>query len=214
MLLGHCWLPNAAPDRLGRDFSSILPRFGVDFFGGRAVEACLGTIPSSSILSNSCDNACFEGCSLFFSAAWFASLVALIAADNPCWHYLRCFFFSFGAAVCAPHMESSLEKTLDLSSVFVRFFLVFRSSISWKCAFYHSKTTNPEVFAKITPLRFSSIFLPTNLPKTFPKRGPNPSKIDGENVLFFNIDFLGFRHRFWRVLGPQDPPRCLQRQAC
>ena len=100
--------------------------------------------------------------------------------------------------------KSSLEKTLDFSSVLVRFFLVFRSSISWKCAFYHSKTTNPEVFAKDVLFRFSSIFLPKNLPKTPPKRGPNPSKIDAENVLFFNIVFLGFRLRFGSLLGLQD----------
>ena len=43
-----------------------------------------------------------------------------------------------------------------------------------------------------------------NLPKTLPKRGPNPLKIDAKNVLFFNIDFFGFRPRFWRVLGLQD----------
>ena len=42
-----------------------------------------------------------------------------------------------------------------------------------------------------------------NLPKTLPKRGPNPSKIDAENVLFFNIDFFRFRARFWSLLGRQ-----------
>ena len=42
-----------------------------------------------------------------------------------------------------------------------------------------------------------------NLPKTIPKRGPNPLKIDAKNVLFFNIVFFGFRPRFWRVLGLQ-----------
>ena len=42
-----------------------------------------------------------------------------------------------------------------------------------------------------------------NLPKTLPKRGPNPSKIDAENVLFFDIDFFGFRARFWSLLGLQ-----------
>ena len=36
-----------------------------------------------------------------------------------------------------------------------------------------------------------------------PKRRPNPSKIDVKNVLFFNIDFFGFRPRFWRVLNLQ-----------
>ena len=47
------------------------------------------------------------------------------------------------------------------------------------------------------------IFGPKNIPKTLPKRGPNPSKIDAENVLFFNIDFFGFWPAFWRVLGFQ-----------
>ena len=37
-----------------------------------------------------------------------------------------------------------------------------------------------------------------------PKPGPNPKKIDCENVLFFNIDFFGFWPRFRRVLGLQD----------
>ena len=32
--------------------------------------------------------------------------------------------------------------------------------------------------------------------KNLPKRGPNPSKIDAKNVLFFNIHFFGFRPRF------------------
>ena len=99
--------------------------------------------------------------------------------------------------------KSSLEKTLDFSSVFVCFFPVFRSLISWKCAFYHCKTTNPEVFAKIVLFRFSSIFLPKNLPKTLPKRSPNDEKIAVKNVLFFNIDFFGFRPRFWSPLGLQ-----------
>ena len=44
---------------------------------------------------------------------------------------------------------------------------------------------------------------PNNLPKTFPKRRPSPSKIDAENVSFFNIGFFGFRPRFWKVLGLQ-----------
>ena len=47
-------------------------------------------------------------------------------------------------------------------------------------------------------------FPPKNLPKTHPKRGPNPSKIDAENVLFFNIDFWRFRPRNWSLLGFQD----------
>ena len=42
-----------------------------------------------------------------------------------------------------------------------------------------------------------------NLPKTLPKRSPNPSKIDAKNMLFFTIHFYGFGPRFWRVLGLQ-----------
>ena len=33
---------------------------------------------------------------------------------------------------------------------------------------------------------------PKMLPKTLPKRRPNPSEIDAENKLFFGIDFSGF----------------------
>ena len=50
---------------------------------------------------------------------------------------------------------------------------------------------------------FSCIFGPKNLPKTLPKRGPNPLKIDAKNMLFFNIDFFRFWHRFWSLLGFQ-----------
>ena len=100
--------------------------------------------------------------------------------------------------------KSSLEKTHDFSSVVVRFFPVFRSSISWKCAFYHNKTTNPEGFAKIMLFRFSSICLPKNLPKTLPKRGSNPLTIDAKNDAFFKIVFFGFRPRFWSLLSLQD----------
>jgi len=53
-------------------------------------------------------------------------------------------------------------------------------------------------------VRFSCIFPSKNHPKTLPKRGPNPSKIDAENVLIFNIDFLRFWPRFGRVLGLQN----------
>ena len=52
--------------------------------------------------------------------------------------------------------------------------------------------------------RFSNAFwVQKNLPKTSPKRRPNPLKIDVKNVLFFNIDFLGFQPRFWSLLGFQ-----------
>ena len=42
---------------------------------------------------------------------------------------------------------------------------------------------------------------PQKLPKTLPKRRPNPTEIDAENKLFFGIDFFGFRPRFWRVFA-------------
>ena len=61
-----------------------------------------------------------------------------------------------------------------------------------------------QVFAKNVFLQFSLTFLQKNIPKTYPKRGLNLSKIDAEKVLFFNIAFFGFRPRFWRVLGLQD----------
>ena len=47
------------------------------------------------------------------------------------------------------------------------------------------------------------MFGPKNIPNTVPKRGLNPSRINAENVLFFNIDFFRFRPRFWRALGFQ-----------
>ena len=48
-----------------------------------------------------------------------------------------------------------------------------------------------------------------NYPKTSQKPCPGDPKIDLENVLFFNIDFSGFRARFGRVLGLQ-----VRRAAC
>ena len=53
-------------------------------------------------------------------------------------------------------------------------------------------------------------FWSKNLPKSLPKRGPNPSKIDAENVMFFNIHFLGFWPRFWSLLGLQDGAKLAQ----
>ena len=53
-------------------------------------------------------------------------------------------------------------------------------------------------------VRISCIFPSKNHRKTLPKRGPNDEKIDAENVLIFNIDFLRFWPRFGRVLGLQD----------
>ena len=42
------------------------------------------------------------------------------------------------------------------------------------------------------------------------KMKPEPLKIDAENVLFFNIDFLRFRPRFWSLLGLQDGAKLAQ----
>ena len=52
-------------------------------------------------------------------------------------------------------------------------------------------------------IAFRMHFGSKNLPKTSPKRGPNPSKIDAKNVSFFSIDFFGFWTRFWTLLGLQ-----------
>ena len=52
-------------------------------------------------------------------------------------------------------------------------------------------------------LYFECIFGPKNLPKTLPKQGSNHEKIESKNHAFFNIDFLMFWARFWRVLGFQ-----------
>ena len=98
------------------------------------------------------------------------------------------------------HPKSMSQKTCDFSSIFARnmlccnsadidFLLVFTMFFACRTLFFKSLS--------------ACIFGPKNLPKTLPKRGPNPSKIDAENVLFFNIDFLGFWPRFWSLLGLQ-----------
>ena len=48
---------------------------------------------------------------------------------------------------------------------------------------------------------------------SLPKRRPNPSKIDVKNVLFFNIDFLRFWLRFWKVLGFQLGAKLVQKAS-
>ena len=61
-----------------------------------------------------------------------------------------------------------------------------------------------QVFAKSMFLQFSRILQSKIHPKIPPKRSPNDEKINAENVLIFNIDFLRFWPRFGRVLGLQD----------
>ena len=102
------------------------------------------------------------------------------------------------------------QKTYIFSELFNNFFLIFKTSKPWKYQFYLGKTTIFKVFAKNVFLQFSSIFGSKNLPKTLPKRSPNDEKIDAKNVLFFNIDFLGFRPRFWSLLGLQDGAKLAQ----
>ncbi len=92
--------------------------------------------------------------------------------------------------------KSMFQKTLIFSRFFATVFVYLLSWKPWKYQFSLRKTTIFKVFAKNVFLQFSCIFGPKNLPKTLPKRSPNDEKIDVENVLFLNIDFLGFRPRF------------------
>ena len=50
---------------------------------------------------------------------------------------------------------------------------------------------------------FECILVPKNLPKTIPKRRPNPLKIDVKNGSFFNI---GFFRASASILEPLGPP--------
>ena len=99
--------------------------------------------------------------------------------------------------------KSMFQKTSIFSRFFATVFVYLLSWKPWKYQFSLRKTTIFKVFAKNVFLQFSCIFGPKNLPKTLPKRSPNDEKIDVKNVLFFNIDFLGFRPRFWSLLGFQ-----------
>ena len=93
--------------------------------------------------------------------------------------------------------KSMFERTWDFSWIFARKMLRCKSVDINKTLFFSNQNGSRTFF-------FASlcawIFNPKTLPKTLPKRGPNPSKIDAENVLFFDMVFFGFRPRFWRVL--------------
>ena len=106
--------------------------------------------------------------------------------------------------------KSMFQKTSIFSRFFATVFVYLLSWKPWKYQFSLGKTTIFKVFAQNVFLQFSRIFGPKNLSKTLPKRSPNDEKIDVKNVLFFNIDFWGFRPRFWRVLGLQDGAKLAQ----
>ena len=99
--------------------------------------------------------------------------------------------------------KSGFQITCNFSLLFARFFHFLHLRILENMQFSLVKSMIFEVFAKIILLHFACVFGPKNLPKILPKRLPNPFKIDVKNMSFFNIDFFGFRPRFWRVLGLQ-----------
>ena len=78
--------------------------------------------------------------------------------------------------------KSRFQKTSIFSELFDNFFLILKTSKPWKYQFYLGKIIIFKVFAKIVFLQLSCIFGQKNLPKTLPKRGPNPLKIDAKNV--------------------------------
>ena len=92
------------------------------------------------------------------------------------------------------------RKTCDFSQIFVRkMFCCASADINFALVF--------TVFFACRTLFFVSLFAcildPKNLPKTLPKWGSNPWKIDVKNVLFFNIDFFGF----WPQVGGSWRPK-------
>ena len=97
-------------------------------------------------------------------------------------------------------LKSMSQQTCDLSSIFAS------KSLCRKSADIDFVLVFPILFACRT-LFFKSllawIFGPKNLPKTLPKRRPNPLKIDAENVLVFYIDFFTSWPRFGSLLGLQ-----------
>ena len=66
------------------------------------------------------------------------------------------------------------------------------------CKSQHQKSVRPRVLLAFHNAPFACSFASKNLQKTLPKRGPNPCKIDAENVMLFNIVFLGFGLDFGR----------------
>ena len=99
--------------------------------------------------------------------------------------------------------KSKVQKTSDFSSIFYINLTYFFSRFSWKYAFSLEKIINFRVRSFNSQFEISSEFSSKNHQKNLPKRRLNPSNIDAKNVLFFNIDFFGFRPRFQKVLGVQ-----------
>ena len=100
--------------------------------------------------------------------------------------------------------KSMSQKTCKFGELLNNFCNKFNLPKPQKYQFSLRKINIFKVFVKFVFLGFSCIFGPKNLPKTLPKRGPNPSKIDAKNVMFLNIDFLGFWPPFWSLLDLQD----------
>ena len=97
--------------------------------------------------------------------------------------------------------KTRFEKTCYFYRIRGRFFIVFRlADIEILCA--QPVFCKDFLFFAFSDL--ASFLVPKNLPKSLPKRGPNPSKIDAENVLFFNIDFWRCWPPFWSLLGLQN----------
>ena len=104
--------------------------------------------------------------------------------------------------------KSIFQKTYNFSSIFCLFLLFLALSVSSSKCLKPSKNCGfvaSRAFQQCAAIGAqSNEKCPKNVSKTLPKRRPNPSKIDVKNVSFFNIDFLGFRARFWSLLGLQD----------
>ena len=98
------------------------------------------------------------------------------------------------------HSKSTSQKTCDFSSNFARKLLCCNSAdIDFVSVFLILFACRAFFFESL----FECIWGPKNLPKTNPKRRPNPLKIDVKNVSFFNIVFFGFQPRCWTLLGIQ-----------
>ena len=97
-------------------------------------------------------------------------------------------------------LKSMSQKLCDFSSIFPEKMLCRKSADIDFVLVFPIRNGSRTIFFKSL---LACVFGPKNLPKTLPKRGPNPSKIDVKNVLFFNLDFWRFRPRFRSLWGFQ-----------